>query len=652
MNKGPKKVQKLVMKRIHLPSQLQIRSSLTPHDVSVLILIYYHCFTELVIPPKVFVKVISPSIPSLEINPILKKSLPNYASHKPLIPTLGPLIDYLLRLDERKIALKVISFLQSMESLDVFTQLLKVLNENCLVKTYRSQSSIGGASNRRITKTSFIGIYLVRCLTKYQIGDFKDKEALWESFSQYLSDFKQTSTWFSIETEVKEIEFDFMPKGNPRSEDREMISLFRQLSNDIYSSNASTLMIDNTYFQSILNWQIYDIAQKNGTVDPAVMDITKKLSSSDMTQFPALHIIRYLLAVQANCYQDALDALHNYFDYMLTQNEESCFHISLLCLATFHMCFHDCPAAIKAFEEATKIARENKDSATLNLIMIWVVDFIEIYPEYANHFQVTVDQIVRYLKSCSDNENSLVFENAYRFESLLLMMDNSSSISYLESVMKYIVIALQRLQSGSNIAPAFKYSATLWNYLGFTSVSKVYQVASMSNLSSMDYDIRRAFDALEAANYDEVSSSLMKLKSPRLNNEQFKMLKLLEIKFYIAMKDYKTSMRKVNERLNESNECVSDARWKFQFQIQKCIIFLSSSLAMRSIPLLKDMINDSELSKNCFHTAQALLLLCQVLLSIGKAGECKKLLSSNLPTLLQFPQLEDKVVELFNVLTI
>lgn len=637
------------MGSLSLPSKVHLVSSITPHDVSVLIIVYFHCFDDFAIPPKVLITLITPSIPSSEINPILKKSLPRHASHRPVMPLLAPLVEYLMDQNARNVALRLLSFLQSMESLDVFNQLLKTLKENCLIKNYRSQPISARPQIRRITKTSFVGIYLERCLTKYEIGDFKDREALWDCLSQYLIDFKRASAWVSLESEMEPYVFEFMQHADSKENDNDMIFFLRGLTGNIYSNNASCLMIDHTYFQSLLNWQIYNTCQNDSPIDSSILEILKMLSLNDLTHFPAVHIICYLVAVRDNCYQDALDSLHNYFDYMLTQHEESCFHFSLLCLATFHMCLHDCPAAIKAFEEATKIARENKDTETLNLIMIWVVDFIEVYPEYANQFHVTVDQIVRYLKSCTDNENALVFENAYKFESLLLMMDNSSSVLYLESAFKYIVIALQRLQSGSNIVPAFNHMANLWDYLGFSSLSDVYRSTFVESSDTVDKEIENAFNALEDENFDAVSQTLLKIRSPRLNNEQAKNFKLLEIKFYIAMKDYKTAMVKINERIKEFGSSIRDAKWRFLFETQRCNIFLSSDfLAIRSVPLIKNMLNMSDASENSFHVAQALILLCQVLQKVGRFTEYRELLISNLSGILQFPQLEGRVLALID----
>lgn len=178
-----------------------------------------------------------------------------------------------------------------------------------------------------------------------------------------------------------------------------------------------------------------------------VFDLLDTLSLNDATKFPLIFILKYLEAIKENSYQTALDSLHNYFDYKSTGNSQNYFHISLLSLATFHSSFNECDAAINSFEEATRIARENKDMETLNLIMIWIINFIEVHPEYANRFYITVEQIIKYLKNSSDVEDANIFSNAYKFETLLSMVKESKTAEVSSSLLKFMAITLQNVPS-------------------------------------------------------------------------------------------------------------------------------------------------------------------------------------------------------------
>lgn len=626
-------------------SSLKITTSLSPYDVSVLVLIYLYCFNHARIPAKVFTTLITPTIPPPETIPILEKDFQGGFHQKPLLPVLESLVSYLISIDERDLAIELVSFIRSIKSLDVVTQLLKILERNCLFKSFRSNRNKNGEYKvRRVTKTSFLGAYVEKCVTKYQVSEFGERRALWENLGRYLDKFQTTATWRGVREHIREISFGFMTGPKCNEEDDEMITFFEGFCQNSKVQDHEVVMIGYSHLQSLLNWAIADMSQNKSSLDPSINSILTMLSLNEITHFPAIHVIRYLEAIRNNCYQTALDALHNYFDYMLTRSDEKCFHVSLLCLATFHSQSHDYAAAVKAFEEATKVARENKDSETLNLIMIWVVDFIEKNPEYSSHFQVTVDQIVKYLKTCSDDESSLVFEHAYKFESLLLMMENSSSVQVLEAVFKYLVIVLQRLEVGSNLDSAFGHWAKVWNNLGYSCLGSVYETFTCIDTSSIDTEIKNTYKALDNDDLDIVRHTLSKSGSPKLEYEQRKQINLLEIKYLIAIEDFPDAMRKVYQNIAEAQTNVVDSRWVIAFELEKCRIMLSCGVAARCLPLLMELLNGSMQSENPLRFSECLLLLCEVLQSMGKHNEGLSLLRPNLSVILQFPELHSKVV--------
>lgn len=634
---------------MNVQSNLKITTSLAPYDVSILVLIYLYCFKGARVSAKVFTTLITPTIPSREIIPILEKDIHTFHVQKPLLPLLQPLVSSLIELNETQLAIELVSFLKSIKSLDVVTQLLNTLESNCLVKEYRSQElKLGDRKVKRITRTSFLGLYVGKCVTKYQISEFEERRSLWESLERYFEVFKSTSTWSSIAGRVKEVSFEFVTGSDQYENDDGMISFFRGFCQSLKTPDSDVVMIGYTHLQSLLNWAIADMSQNRSQLDPGMNNVLNLLSLNEITHFPAIHVIRYLEAMRNNCYQEALDALHNYFDYMLTRSGDKCFHVSLLCLATFHAQSHDCPAAVKAFEEATKVARENKDGETLNLIMIWVVDFIEKNPEYSGHFQVTVDQIVRYLKSCSDDESSLVFEYAYKFESLLLMMNNSSPVEVLESAYKYLVIVLQRLEVGSNLGTALGHWARVWENLGYHCLSDVYKAFARSEDLSIKCEIEACLKAHNNNDFGRMFQTLLKSTSPNLVYEHRKQMNLLEIRYLISLEDYPEAMKKVYKNIEDSRVDVVDFRWLVSFELEKCRIMLACGVAARCLPLLVDLLNGSLYSENPFRFSECLILLCEILLNMGKSMECMSLLRSNLSVVLKFPEFESRVISILH----
>ena len=182
---------------------LKVTNSLAPYDVCILTLIYFYCFDKQRIPAKIFITLISPTISTPDVNPILEKDFETSIIQRPLLPVLEPLVTYLIGADERDLAIKLVSFLWSMKSLDVVIQLLKTLKTECLTKDFRHMRKDAQDSRvRRVTKRSLIGAYLDKCLIKCQVGEFEDREALWNVLRKYMSVFQRTSTWDDIKESV------------------------------------------------------------------------------------------------------------------------------------------------------------------------------------------------------------------------------------------------------------------------------------------------------------------------------------------------------------------------------------------------------------------------------------------------------------------
>lgn len=629
--------------------RLKVTNSLAPYDVCILTLIYFYCYEERRIPIEVFITLISPTISTPDVNLILEKDPQSPIIDRPLMPILEPLVAYLISADERDLAIQLISFIRSMKSLDVLTQLLKTLHECCLTKDYRHmRKGSNGKKVRKVTKTSFIGAYLDKCYSRCQVDEFEDGEALWSGLKTFIIAFEKSPTWNEVKLDVKEVTFRFMPTSQFEKQDDDMISFFQQLCQDNQSYGSDDMMIGSTHLQALLNWEIMNISRTRSRAGKDTHKILGMLTLNEITHFPAVHVFRYLESILDNCYQAAADALHNYFDYMLTKNDESCFHISLLCLATFHARLHECPAAIKAFEEATKVARENKDTETLNLIMIWIVDFIEKNPEYSNHFQVTVDQIVKYLKSCPDGESSRVFEHAYKFESLLLMLENGNTTLILESAFKYLVLSLQRLEFGSGPGSHFGHMSKIWENLGHTSISEVYKGFAEPE-DKVVHETELAYKSLENRDYNKVSRTLLKLKSPKVVYEQRKQLMLLNVRYLVALEDYSGGMKKIYESIAEIEDSVLDLRWKFRFELEKCHVMLACGIGIRGLATLTELLNRSFITQSSLHFSESLVLLCEILIEAKKITECRSLMVSNLSVLLQFSPLEERILNIMKV---
>ena len=518
---------------------------------------------------------------------------------------------------------------------------------------------INGYVKKPFTKRSVIGQYVQNYYSKHKLSVFEDSINLWTRFEQFRDSCE--SRYYESHRRMRKLSHGspfIFSQTSPNSDDGDsidFISHLQTLAKGVTSrQDQPVILLSTEYFQHILNWCIYmcfyDVADPNYE---HILEMLNKVSLADVTRFPSLHILHYLQAMKSRYYQDALDSLHSYYDYMLTGNSNKCFHMSLLSLATFHSSFHDCDAAIRSFEEATKSARENKDSRTLNLIMIWMVAFIERYPENASKFQVTIDQIIEYLKKHSDSENILVFESAYKFESMTSLMNNDNVMTVLYSSLKHMIITLQHGRSRSIMVNMLKYRKNLWDSLGYGSVGDLYSPFLEKHAQEVIPFIRRSIsmdDKIRNDKYKSLYEIVTGLKNPSLQYQESMELKLLEIRRLISCGDSRAAMERIAERIKECDDKYSDKRWKFEFQKEKCQVFLHSGKGIRCMPVLKNMIDESHLTYNQLQSMESLVILLKLLIQINKREEALSCMNLNLTALLQFPILRGTVLELFQQL--
>ena len=89
-----------------------------------------------------------------------------------------------------------------------------------------------------------------------------------------------------------------------------------------------------------------------------------------------------------------------------------------------------------------------------------------------------------------------------------------------------------------------------------------------------------------------------------------------------------------------------NAEWKFKFQVENCHILLSCGMAVRCLPILKDMLDASMQSKNVLRASESIVLLCATLKQLGKDEESRFLLENNLHVILQYRHLETRAIGL------
>lgn len=139
---------------------LGITNFITPYDLCILILIHVHCSQDngIAVPTEAFLRLISPTRPSIEWNPLLKDNS-NLRPAPSVLPPILPVLEHIIRilLDEEsnnKVALTLMGYLEAIDGLDSINRLMMDLEKNCLVNNHRAMKIRATRTRRQITKAS------------------------------------------------------------------------------------------------------------------------------------------------------------------------------------------------------------------------------------------------------------------------------------------------------------------------------------------------------------------------------------------------------------------------------------------------------------------------------------------------------------------
>lgn len=393
-------------------------------------------------------------------------------------------------------------------------------------------------------------------------------------------------------------------------------------------------MVSREHLQAILIEEINFMFHGTENIRSSTREIIDCMSLEDRSRFPIVHMLKSMEQLNNQCYDSFLDLLYRYFDYVLGQNSEPHFHMSLLSLASFHAHFNDTAAAVKTFEEAISVARENKDTKTLNLILMWVFEFIMKYPSLASTFRVTTEQIINYLKSCPGNQSPNVFEMAYKFETQWIMLNSGYVPDILEALFKSSLVALQNVSQTSKLSLLSNHNAQVWEFLGSTALKQIYKrVATFSSRHLNDFEKE---NALKLSKHQTASELLRNLESPYLSYSERRSLERLQIKHLGNIGDCDKAVRLANAKIQECKSEGLDIDGEQRLTLLKCQVMIQCGMEVRCLPLVKKVLDHAILTKNSSLTASCVFLLSRILSSLRKFDECLEMLKSTMHHVLEY----------------
>lgn len=653
-------------------SQLVIKSSVpTPYEISILFLIFLHLNEPKLIPRRLFLRLISSS--SEEIPPFdIIKGRTHYGvlDDTPLLPTLDDILQYLHTVNHSEDGItsetmdeKVIAPLcKALKDIKFFDRLLTLQHVLDLHYKYKGNG--------------FFDLFVQKCSKKFQTATFDERMTLMTSLNCFVdqSEIYQLNkdafdnTLYNLKIELNihysnhHIDIDPINKTECTTEiDRgdPMLSVFKKLIKkttpaEMIEHFKNDVLISDIHFQNIINYQIHtvirskDLSYQSVPSYQKIDNFLKKLTLNDITTFPSIHILYYFIYVKEHRYQDALNKLHTYYDYMLARNMDKNFHVSLFHLGLFHLHFNDNKSPMAAFEEAFKIAREHRDINTLNYIHLAILSYAEDYPREVFQLRNQINKIINSLQALNCSNDAQLYEEAYRAETLLSLRSNNNVIKLLENSFQYLLISLQQQKDLSLNKPpdktVFPFYSKIWKSLGYDDISDAYE--QLYEKEPLDKDIESGFDLLskQSSKFDALCGNI---QLPSIKHDQEMKLQLLMIEDLLSRDELEEALEKLDYYINDPSNQGQDGYWKFQYTLKMCQVFIKVNMGHRILPILSKLITETRHNKNGLQSAQCLLVLCQVLFAMNKKEEVYQLMKNDLDSLLQFNETKTDATKLF-----
>ncbi|CUM52725.1 uncharacterized protein AC631_00589 [Debaryomyces fabryi] len=312
------------------------------------------------------------------------------------------------------------------------------------------------------------------------------------------------------------------------------------------SVNLKLLPVPKHDIQVLLDKQI-SLLEVYGTETPKLLrDVMSLMTSPNsntcliqnttFNNLPSYYYVNYLECLHDLDYEGAFQSLHQYFDYMVSNNSKYFYHFALISRASLHQFFGEDEKALDAIQEAISVARENKDNSTLTYILSWLFNFMKNKPELWNtqtfYHNNNEQHLLDFLVNKTQSVSLLLYAMSYHFETLHVMNNGGPLNKYLESLLKATYISI------NDELPTFIKSvemiATVWSRIGNPHLCSVYTDIGLEctkdtgNLSDeLSIEIRKSYLEYYSGDTEIAYSKLEALKHKTVRDQSlYKMLQL------------------------------------------------------------------------------------------------------------------------------
>lgn len=518
--------------------------------------------------------------------------------------------------------------------------------------------------------------------------NFEEGLKVWKAFKSYR--IESESLWKSLDG-----------SGNVLRSDRENDYFETMVLPNAYTveTNLNTKLYSIIDLSCLFQTQVSKLQKTSSTISEPLQSLLDSLSHAEKSLIPSSYHVEYLNSWRNADYDVSFDALHRYFDYMMSNKRQYFYHYALLALASMHSSYGSNQEALRAIDEAILVARENKDLDCLNYLLTWLLNFIiskpELFVDTTDHPSRT--EIIDFLRSkTKETKNCMLQAITSQFEATVGLLEGADLTAVMEDVTKsmFLILNLEKVnETKSRFITICQLLSAIWTRIGYPGLSKLYldtaiDIAAETNnqldlgiLSirmayivyfegktdeafalldrieetlSHDFGMSKKwktskntlyfYTCLRKCQYSECSIIIDKLEALSSNfDDQDTTNEIIYQKVLLAFRtnNVEAGVKVLTNRLNlmKENTIIYNHFWFLRFQILYAQSFVDyTDFPERGLSILLNAINLAHRASFVFNLCESILSLCKLMLqcdAIGSIKDVKDLLSEFLPKIIQ-----------------
>lgn len=248
------------------------------------------------------------------------------------------------------------------------------------------------------------------------------------------------------------------------------------------AAGTGCIVVAQTHLENLLAGQIR-VLEAHAAPPPLLRRVfalmaapATRIQSAELS-LPLIHYVAYLEALRCGDYHGAFSALHRYFDYMVANNSKYFYHFALILRALLHQHFGEDALAMLAIEEAVLVARENKDTATLTYILLWLYNFVRDKP----HLRTTSsDHLLLLLVAKAQHVSVPLYAVALQLEAVAAINRGEAGVPQRLLKATYILLHDER-EAFVRLA---ELAVAVWMRMGCGNLGEVYNEVAAAALAA------------------------------------------------------------------------------------------------------------------------------------------------------------------------